>query len=137
EIKPEKGESTERLTFSFADFSETEGKLVFNWDNVKLSIPLEFKTSELVNKNIDSLNGESVAADYADAAKYVFHDLGDVERALTLVDKSIAKEETWNNSWIKAQVLKKKEMTTEAKILAEKALSLGDDSMFFKFYKPS
>jgi len=137
EVKPEKGESTERLTFSFANFSENEGKLNLNWDNVKLSIPMEFKTADLVNQNIESLNDESTGADYGDAAKYVFQDLGDAERALVLVDKSIAKEETWNNNWIKAQILAKKGMNSEAKILAEKALSLGDETVVFKYFKPS
>jgi hypothetical protein len=137
EVMPLKSQVTERLTFSFSDYNDEKGMLNFKWDNLQINIPLSVNTKELLNKNIDALNSESSAADYADAARYVFSEMNDSERALVLVDKSIDLEENWNNKWIKAQILAKKGMKEDARELAEESLKLGDESVFFKFFKPS
>jgi tetratricopeptide (TPR) repeat protein len=137
EIKPTKTPLTERLTFVFSDFDDAKGTLNVKWDTTQVSIPLKVKTLENLTKNIDSLNSDNTAADYADAARYMFMDLNNSDKALELVDKSIDIEETWNNKWIKAQILAKKGMKVEARELAEESLKLGDETVFFKFFKPS
>lgn len=136
ELKITKGPQTERMTFFFSDFDNKKGKLNLSWDNVLLSIPFEINTLDFVNKNIEALSDLSSAYDYVDAAKYVFSELGETDRALKLVNASLEKEVTWNNKWVKAQILAKKGLLADAVKLANQALALGDKSEFFNASKP-
>jgi hypothetical protein len=69
------------------------------------------------------------------SANYLFEH-GDVDRALALVDRSIAIKSTWRNEWLRAQIDFKMGSKAEARARAERVQTLAkDDPAYEQFFK--
>jgi hypothetical protein len=134
EAKPAAIPHRERLSFQVVDFNNDKADVSLEWEKVRVSFSIEFATAQQALNSIDqSLNNTWRA--YANSARYLLDNNKDLDQALKIIDQSIALNETWFNSWIKAQILAKKGNKKEARNWALKAKELGDkqpEGFFFK-----
>lgn len=131
--KPATIPKRERMTFLFADTTDTTTSLDLEWDTLKLSIPIQVDTTVQAMANID----QALAAawrPHASSARYLAENNGDLAKALTYIDKSIAIDENWFNCWIKADILSKTGKNKDAYAWAKKSYDLGlkADNFFWK-----
>lgn len=134
-VKPRAIKGRERLTFLFAGTSDNGTSLDLEWDKVGVSIPLDVDTKAMAMANIDKAVEEAWRPQF-NAARYLLESGGDLDRAMTLIDQSIAIKATWWNNWVRAQLLAKKNRVPEAVAAAEKAVQLGaGDRVFEGFFK--
>lgn len=131
-VKPEAGADRERLTFLFSDTDADSTRLDLEWAGVRVGVPVEVDTAGMVNANIERYTG-SVGDGLADAARYRAEH-GDLAAALTLIDASMALEQTWYNTWLKADFLHQQGEAKSAYKYALTAKELGDASESF-FWK--
>src|SRR4051812_28275089 len=113
----------ERLIYVFSDTQDDRTNLDLEWERVRIRVPIAIDTKAFVGAGIE----KALAAawqPHATAANYYFN-AGDLARALTLVDKSIAIESNWRNEWLRAQIQGKKANKAEAAAAANRALALG------------
>jgi hypothetical protein len=126
----------ERLIYVFSDTQDDRTSLELEWERVRIRVPIAIDTKALVGAGIE----KALAAawqPHATAANYYFN-AGDLARALTLIDKSIAIESNWRNEWVRAQIQGKKGNKAEATASANRALALGKgDTGFEQNVQPS
>lgn len=120
----------ERLIYLFSDTQDDRTNLDLEWERVRIRVPIAIDTRGAVTAGIE----KALAAawqPHATAASYYFN-AGDLARALTLVDKSIAIEPNWRNEWLRAQIQGKKGNKAEATASANRALALGKGDAGFE-----
>jgi len=128
------GAPRERLLWYFTDTAEDKTSLDLEWERVRIRIPITVDTKTQVLASIDAATGEAWRPHFA-SANYLFEH-GDVDRALTLVDRSIAIQATWRNEWLRAQIMWKKGNKPEAKAEVERVQKMGaGDSTYEQFFK--
>jgi hypothetical protein len=124
----------ERLLWYFTDTTEAKTSLDLEWERVRVRIPIAVGTKTQVMAAIDKATDEAWRP-HAASASYLM-DAGDLDRALALIDKSIAIKSTWRNEWVRAQIEQKKGNKTEAKAGVERAKALGNgDPVFEEVFK--
>jgi hypothetical protein len=130
-VKPVEAPARERLTFLFSDTTDTATRLDLEWAGTRVSLPITVDTTAQVKASIDAWV-EGTGGTLARAARYR-GEQGDLPGALTLIDASIALEETWYNTWIKADLLHRQGSDKAAYALAQRAMELGtpDGEGFF------
>ncbi len=120
----------ERLVYLLTDTQDDRTNLDLEWERVRIRVPITIDTRAAVTAGIE----KALAAawqPHATAASYYFN-AGDLARALTLVDKSIAIEPTWRNEWLRAQIQGKKGNKAEAVASANRALAAGKGDANFE-----
>ncbi len=133
EVKPADGADRERLTFLFSDTDDDSASLDLVWAGKRVSIPIEVDTKGRGLASIDAFVSRA-ARSLADAAKFEAEH-GDVEGALTLIDKSLAVEQTWFATWAKAELLHDAGQHKDAYKAAKQAMALGEAAGQGFFYK--
>lgn len=124
----------ERLLYFFNDTQDDRTHLEMEWERVRIRVPITVDTKAHVTAAIEKSTGEAWRP-HAGAASYYFN-AGDLDRALPLIDKSIAIQSNWRNEWLRAQILGKKGKKADATAAANRALTLGkDDKIFEQFVK--
>ena len=113
----------ERLTYLFSDTQEDRTALDLEWERVRIRVPITVGTKAQVTAAIEKATGE-IWRPSASAANYYLA-TGDLDRALAMVDRSIAIQSTWRNEWVRAQILGKKGKKAEATAAANRALTLA------------
>lgn len=124
-------EPRERMTFLFSSTTDDATSLDLEWERMRVRIPLKVDTKTQVMAGIDRAV-DNAWGTHADAAEYIFETNGNLDRALSLVDQSIAIERTWGNHWLKAQILGKKGKKAEAIAAAQQAQTLGKSDKFYQ-----
>lgn len=120
----------ERLTYLFSDTRDDRTALDLEWERVRIRVPITIDTRAQVTAGIDKATGDAWRP-HAGAASYFF-DAGELDRALTFIDKSIAIQSTWRNEWLRAQILGKKGQKAEAVAAANRAIALGKGDAGFE-----
>lgn len=134
-VKPSPIKMRERLTFLFSATTDDNARLELEWEKVRVAIPLAVDTKTQVAANIDKAVDEAWRPHFA-SARYLLESGGDLNKALTLADASIAVKPTWWNNWIRAQILAKSGKLPDAAIAGEKAQQLGvGDRVYEGFFK--
>lgn len=131
-VKPGKGAERERLTFLFSDTSDDGATLELVWDGVKVPIAIGVDTAAMVDEAVDGYAG-TASGRLANAARYYARN-GNHDRALALIDQSIGIEQTWFNTWLKAEFLHDTGENKLAYKTAQKAQALGEEAERF-FWK--
>lgn len=132
-VKPSAGPQLERMRFVFEQADNAGVKLVLQWAGVSVPLPIELMTTAQVAKGVEAELGGQWRAP-AQAARYYLEQEKKLDRAMELVNASIALKPTWYNQWTKARILNAQGKNAEARPLVEKALASGDDSGAFRFY---
>jgi hypothetical protein len=133
QVKPEQAPERERLTFLFSDTTDKSTRLDLEWAGLRVGVPITVDTGKIVASSIDTYV-EGASDGLAGAARYKV-DQGDLDGALKLIDASLAIQETWYNTWLKADILHRKEEHKAAYKLAQRAQELGNaagDEFFWK-----
>ena len=124
----------ERLLWYFTDTTEDKTSLDLEWERVRIRVPIAVETAKQVLASIDQVTNDAWRPHFA-SANYLF-EKGEVDRALALVDKSIAIKSTWRNEWLRAQIDWKKGNKVEARARAAKVQDLGKgDQPYETFFK--
>jgi hypothetical protein len=134
-VKPTPIKMRERLTFLFSAMTDDNARLELEWEKVRLPIPLAVDTKAQAQANIDKAVDEAWRPHFA-SARYLLESGGDLNKALSLADASIAVKPTWWNNWVRAQVLAKQNKLPDAAAAGEKAQQLGTgDRVYEGFFK--
>jgi hypothetical protein len=129
------GAPRERLTYVFSDTTDDRTSLDLEWERVRIRVPIAVDTRAHVGAAIEKATGEAWRPHFL-AGNYLY-EAGELERALTLLDKSIAIQPTWRNEWTRALVLGKQGKKADATAGANRAMALGaSDPIFQQFIKP-
>lgn len=123
QVKPEEAPARERMTFLFADTTDAGTRLDLEWAGLRVSLPITVDTAGRVSASIDAYVDDA-SGTLASAARYKAEHQ-DLAGALTLVDASLALDESWYNTWIKADILHQQGQNKPAYALAQKAMELG------------
>lgn len=136
QIKPQAVPAVrERLLWYFTDTTEARTSLDLEWEKIRLRVPLDVDTAGHAAASIEKATGDAWRPHFA-AASYLLDSGGDLGKALGLVDKSIAIQETWRNVWLRAQILGKKGNKADAVAAATRAQTLAkDDKLYLQFFK--
>jgi len=127
-------ESRERLTYIFSDATDDSVNLDLEWEKIRLRIPIRVDTKAHVLAEIERAVDQAWQP-HAVSAKYLLDNELDLNRALELVEASIAIRPTWRNHWTKAQILHKLGKKKQAVQVARQAQKLGQgDYIFENFY---
>ncbi|MEL7221643.1 MAG: DUF6503 family protein [Bacteroidota bacterium] len=88
-IQPEAlGERIESMEFRWRNLSHTGADLVLEWEFVRLSIPIDLNTHELVDADITKqLTNDAEASDYYKAARYYLDNDLDLNQAKSWMDR--------------------------------------------------
>ncbi len=124
----------ERLRYTFEDTQDASTLLDLEWERVRIHVPIAIDTPALVNAGIEKATGDAWRP-HATAASYLLT-TGQLDRALSMIDKSVAIQSTWRNEWLRAQIQQKKGNKAAAIASANRAQELGKgDQVFEQFVK--
>lgn len=134
-VTPTPIKGRERLTFLFSGTTDEGARIELEWEKLRVTVPITVATKQQVLAGIDKAVEEAWRPHFA-SARYLLDNGGDLTKALTLVDQSIAIKPTWWNHWVRAQILAKQNRAQDAVATAEKAMQLGTgDRVYESFYK--
>jgi len=120
----------ERLRYTFDDTQDGKTTLNLEWERVRISIPITIDTPALVTAAIERVVADAWRPTFQ-AASYL-NDNGQADRALVLVDRSIAILPNWRSEWLRAQIQQKKGNKAEAMASANRAQELGKNDKAFQ-----
>lgn len=120
----------ERLRYTFDDTQDGKTTLDLEWERVRIALPITIDTAKLVSAGIERATADVWRPHFA-AASYL-NDNNQPDKALPLVERSIAIQPTWRNHWLRAQILYKKGNKAEAQAAAAKAQELGKGDQGFE-----
>lgn len=125
--------SRERLVYLFSDTTDDKTALDLEWEKVRVRVPITVDTRTQVTAAIERATA-TVGRPHLLSASYYFNtgNAADLDKALTLIDRSIQINESWRNTWLKAQILGKKGKKAEATAAANRALALGKGDKIFE-----
>lgn len=81
--------SIETFTISFDDLTNDSAMLGMMWEKVYVAVKIEVPTATKVNASIDKAMAGPGAGDYFSAARYLLESDGDINTAVTYIDKAI------------------------------------------------
>lgn len=119
-IKPQPAELQERMSFEFADLTDTSAKLVLRWEKLALPITIEVNTPKLVEEK--AMTAISWRAPYQ-AANYCIQNNVCLDEAGKWLDSSIALEGNFTNYRAKADLMAMQGDYKSAASYGEKALA--------------
>lgn len=135
----ENSEKIETFTIGFSDVTDSTAKMNFMWANAKAAADLKVDVNTNAAANVDKAVAEKPddAAVLQAAASYNLSKGRNLDQSLSWIDKSIAKQETYRNLFVKSQILAKMGKYTDALPIAQKALTMGQSSndAAFSFFK--
>jgi hypothetical protein len=120
----------ERLRYTLDDPQDDRATLTLEWERVRIAVPITIDTASFVNTNIERATNNAWRPHFASAG--YLNEAGQTDRALQLVERSIAIQPHWQNEWLRAQILYKKGNKAEAKASASKAQELGKGDQGFE-----
>ena len=131
-VKPTAIANRERLVYLVTNFTNETANIDLEWEKVRVTLPVKLKTADQAAANIKNAV-DSAWQPMNDAARYAL-EIKDYANALVYADKSIAAQETWFNTWVKAQILSASGKKADALALAQKAQTLGEQKPDDFFY---
>ena len=113
----------ETFTMLLDDLSNDAATLGFLWEDVYVGVKIDFPTAKKVSKNIEKVMSGPAANDYYAAASYMLESDGDINTALTYIDKAIEMTKDKPRFWYlrKQSLIHAKAGKKETAIAAAKA----------------
>lgn len=134
--RPQEVPTVESFTIDFSDVKDDAAALNISWEKTKVSLAIGVDNVSAMESALTQKNIEASTA-FQQAAEYMLAKGLDLNKALTLVDKSLALRENFRNNWIKAQILDKLGKPSDALGFALKAQTLGEGDGIYPFFKDS
>ncbi|WP_337041241.1 DUF2911 domain-containing protein [Emticicia sp. 17c] len=132
--RPQDVPTVESFTIDFSDIKDDAATLNISWEKTKVSLAIGVDNISAMETALAQKNNDASGA-FQQAAEYMLAKGLDLNKALSLVDKSLALRENFRNNWIKAQILDKLGKPSEALGFALKAQTLGDGDGVYPFFK--
>lgn len=132
--RPQDVPTVESFTIDFSDVKDDAATLNISWEKTKVSLAIGVDNISAMETALAQKNNDASGA-FQQAAEYMLAKGLDLNKALSLVDKSLALRENFRNNWIKAQILDKLGKPSEALGFALKAQTLGDGDGVYPFFK--
>jgi hypothetical protein len=126
--------TVESFTIDFSDVKDDAATMNISWEKTKVSLAIGVDNITAMESALTQKNNDASTA-FQQAAEYMLSKGLDPNKALTLVDKSLALRENFRNNWIKAQLLEKLGKPSEALGFALKAQALGEGDGVYPFFK--
>jgi hypothetical protein len=123
-VPVKKGEFKERFTISIDNMTDNSADLVLAWSTTMVVIPVTVEVDAQTEANVNKALSDAARA-YRNAAEY-YSKKGDNDKALMMIDQSIAMDNGWYSNWIKAEILAAKGDKKAAKKQAMMALEMGE-----------
>lgn len=121
----------ESFGIDFDAFTTNSAKLILEWENTAVAIPIEVDSDAESAKNIAQALSDAKRS-YRNAADF-YSKQGEHEKAIATISTALELDpDNWYTNWVKAQVLAAAGQTKEAKKQGKKAIDMGQaayDSM--------
>ncbi|MBI1754575.1 MAG: DUF2911 domain-containing protein [Acidobacteria bacterium] len=130
-VVPMPAEPTERLAYTFDDPSEKGVTLTLRWEQLRVPIPLEVDTRQVVVVSLrEQLKGlhQFFAESWSGAAGWCLANSVNLEEARTWADRSLALRETFAGLRVKAALLEKTGDAKGAEVLRARALAVATEA---------
>ena len=127
-VTPTKVPFHETMQFSFSDIGTNTGFLNMTWENSQIAVRIETEIEKKALANIEEALKKAAPDDWytwAQCADYMVARKELHQRALELINKSIAIKETFFNNWVKAKLYALNKEYEMAADLTAKAIQLG------------
>jgi hypothetical protein len=121
-VKPEESPFIERMIFIFTNTTDDKTTANLWWEKLRVSFDIEVNTRELV---LAKANEELTWVPSFQAANYCLTNDVNIEDGLRWIEASVLLDEVYWNTRVKAQLLNKLGIKTEAIANMEKAIELG------------
>lgn len=129
-VTPKEGVNQESMQFSFDNLEGVNGDLILAWQklsiNMKITVDVEKKAWENVDKALAEITDENKASVYRNAAKYAVTTNKRLDEAKKWIDESIKAKESWYSYFVRADVLHANKDNKGAIASAKKAIELGE-----------
>ncbi|CAH0995379.1 hypothetical protein EMA8858_01500 [Emticicia aquatica] len=132
--RPQDISTVETLTFDFSDIKDDAASLNFSWEKTKVTLTIGVDNAAAIENAVNQKNNEA-SNTFQQAADYMLQKGMDLNKALSLVDKSLGLNENFRNNWIKAQILDKLGKPSDALGFALKSQALGSGDGSYQFFK--
>ncbi|MBB6610166.1 DUF2911 domain-containing protein [Pontibacter sp. Tf4] len=129
-VTPKKVPFHETMQFSFSEIGTNTGYLNLTWENSQISLRIETEIEKKALANIEEALAKAAPDDWyiwAQCADYMVAKKELHQRALEIINKSIAIKETFFNNWVKAKLYALNREYEMAANLSEKAIKLGKE----------
>lgn len=127
-VTPKKVPFHETLQFSFSEIGTNTGYLNLTWENTQISLRIETEIERKALANIEDALSKAAPDDWyiwAQCADYMISRKELHQRALEIINRSIAIKETFFNNWVKAKLYALNREYGIAADLTAKAIKLG------------
>lgn len=128
-VKTEEIPFTERLTFDFVDITANSATVVLDWEKKRFPFKVEFDVHDIVLANarneLRSTTGFGWQG-YTSAANYCLQNNINHDEALVWIDKAIANNKNFNDTFVKAQLVE--QMGKESSSLYDEAAELANNT---------
>jgi len=119
----------ESFEISVQDISTQTASVVFTWEQVKVHVPISFKTTEVVMANIAKMIEGPSSNDYFQAALFMHENNQDLPRALDYIQKVTKNENAlFFQVYREALILKDLNKNKEALRAAQRSLALSTNA---------
>ncbi len=132
--RPQDISMVESFTIDFSDVKDDGANLNISWEKTKVTLAITVDNITAIENAVSAKNNDA-ANTFSQAADYMLQKGLDLNKALGLVDKSLALRENFRNNWIKAQILDKLGKSSDAMGFALKAQALGASDTSYQFFK--
>lgn len=122
----------ETLQYGFSNVRPTSTSLDLTWERRRLSVPVEVEVLPKAVANIRRAVAQAKPTDWlllTQAAEFLVRADAEHELALDLVDRSLAIQRNYYNTWVKARLLAQKDEYKTAIQLTRTAMQLGEKSV--------
>ena len=124
-VKPETGESRERMTFLIENNTNGAADIVLQWEKLRLVLKMEVNTTEMIMNNAEKEIDEVWEPPFQ-AASYLLREDANLDKAMEWINLSTSIKETYWNMRIKAQLQAKLDKKKEAIQTMTEAIALGE-----------
>ena len=122
----------ETLQYGFSNVRPTSVSLDLTWERRRISVPIEVEVLPKAVANIRRAVGKASSTDWlllTQAAEFLVRADAEHELALDLVDRSLAIQRNYYNTWVKARLLAQKDEYKTAIQLTRTAMELGEKAV--------
>jgi hypothetical protein len=128
DVKPMAHSFTEALTYGIVPTSDSSALVELGWERLRVSFMVDIDMDEAMDAQIKDFLAKAGATDWAaryDAARYLLNSGKDLTRAMQLIEESIKIQQTPQNLFVKAQLLRRAGTAADGVKTLEQAIDLA------------